>query len=322
MVIQLGIIMDPIAQINPKKDSSLGLLLAAQARGWQIAYMEPDDLLLDNQIPKAYMRRLVVKNSIDTWFQLDEPRLRPLKDLQVIFMRQDPPVDRRYLTVTQLLDFAETQGVLVLNCPRSLRDYNEKLFALHFPDCSPPTLVTQSYEAVNAFLDHYKDVIIKPLDGMGGQSIFRLRNGDTNKRVIFETILAREGKYLLVQQYIPAIRQGDKRVLMIDGEPVSYALARYPIEGETRANLAAGGRGEVIPLSKRDYWICQQVGPHLREKGLYLVGLDIIGEYLTEINITSPTCIREIEAGCSLEINEQILEGVQKKLVLGSKHRF
>jgi glutathione synthase len=227
-------------------------------------------------------------------------------------MRQDPPVDRAYLHSTQILERAYHQGVSVVNRPQSLRDYNEKLFALHFPEYCPPTLVTQSIEQAHEFLKVYKNIIIKPLDGMGGESIFHITEFDPNKHVIFETLLKREEKYFLLQQYIPEITQGDKRVIMINGEPIPYGLARLPRPGETRANLAAGGKGVAVPLNKRDLEICHAIGPTLREKGLLWVGLDIIGQYLTEVNITSPTCVRELEKACKLNIYDQLLDCILK----------
>lgn len=311
MTIRLGVLMDPIAHINPKKDSSFALLLAAQRRGWSIFYMEPTDLLLNDNGLQAYLRALTVCDHEQNWFTLGAPQLCPLQDLQCILMRQDPPVDRLYLHVTQLLALAEASGVRVVNRPQSLRDYNEKLFALAFPGCCPPTLVTQSKQAATEFLAKQQDVIVKPLDGMGGEAIFRLADHDPNKQVVFETLMARPERYFLLQRYIAEIQQGDKRILMVNGEPIPYALARLPAEGETRANLAVGGTGVVQPLTDRDYWICQQIGPRLREKGLLFVGLDVIGDYLTEINITSPTGIRELEAQCGLGISDKILDSFQ-----------
>lgn len=314
MIPKLGIVMDPIQGIHPQKDSSFALLLAATRRGWPIFYMEASDLALSNQGPQASIRPLKVWDNPKHWFTLGPPSPQPLCYLQVILMRQDPPVSRAYLHVTQILTCAEQRGVLVINHPQTLRDANEKLLALQFPDCCPPTLVTQSLLEANLFLTQHQDVIVKPLDGMGGQSIFRLRLGDPNKQVIFETLLAREEQYFLIQRYIPEIIQGDKRILMIYGEPVPYALARIPAAGETRANLAAGGRGIATPLTDQDYWICQQIRPYLQEKGLVLVGLDVIGRFLTEINITSPTCIRELEMQCNLKISDQIMDYIETTL--------
>ena len=307
MSVRLGIVMDPIAGINPKKDSSFALLLAAQQREWQIFYMEPADLFLDNSIPRANMYPLEVRDHPTHWFDLGIPKVQALNQLDVILMRLDPPVNQVYLHVSQLLSLVEAAGIRVINRPQALRDYNEKLFALEFPQCCPPSLVTQSAKAARQFLSQYQDVVVKPLDGMGGQAIFRLREDDPNKGVVFETLKAREERYFLIQRYLPEIQAGDKRVLMINGEPVSHGLARLPAQGETRANLAAGGQGVAMALTDRDRWICQQVAPRLRENGLFFVGLDIIGEYLTEINITNPTCIRELEAQCGVKISDQLL---------------
>jgi glutathione synthase len=315
MTITLGIVMDPIHNINPKKDSSFGLLLAAQARGWVLAYMEPSSLFIENFEPNALTRPLTVRDNVPNWFELGQPKYMPLKELSVILMRQDPPVDRAYLHTTQILDYASRQGVLVINKPQGLRDYNEKLLALDFPQYCPPTLVTQSIKKACQFLLKYGDIIAKPLDGMGGQSIFRVKKSDGNQRVIFETLLQREERYFLLQQYIPDIQKGDKRIIMIDGEPVPYGLARIPAEGETRANLAAGGTGIATPLTEYEHTMCQAIGPTLKEKGLVWVGLDVIGEYLTEINITSPTCVRELEMQCNLNIYQQLLDCILQKIM-------
>jgi glutathione synthase len=310
--ISLGIVMDPITSICPKKDSSFALLLEAQHRNWAIFYMEPKDLLLEDNSPKAYMRTLTVWDRPEHWFELgDEGALRPLSDLSVIFMRLDPPVNQAYLHITQLLSLAEESGTWIINKPQSLRDYNEKLLALQFPECCPPTLVTQSKATALQFLEKHQDVIVKPLDGMGGQAIFRLHAQDPNKHVIFETLSARKEQYFLIQRYLPEIQHGDKRIILINGTPIPYALARMPAIGETRANLAAGGRGVAVPLTERDLWICKRVAPFLCEKGLIWVGLDVIGDYLTEINITSPTCIRELDTQCHLNIGAQLLEYIE-----------
>jgi glutathione synthase len=307
--------MDPIHTIHPKKDSSLGLLIAAQARGWSLMYMELNDLLLDQEQPKAYMRPLTVRDHDIHWFELGIASLYPLHMLSTIIMRKDPPVDQAYLHATQILMRAHQEGTPVINHPQSLSHYNEKLFALEFQNCCPPTLVTQSIQAAQQFLNEYHDIIVKPLDGMGGQSIFRVRHNDPNKAVIFETLAQRAEAFFLLQRYIPDIIQGDKRIIMINGEPIPYALARLPASGETRANLAVGGKGVAVPLTNRDLEICAQVGPILREKGLLWVGLDIIGPYLTEINITSPTCVRELENQKSLNINHQLLDCISQQIM-------
>jgi len=315
MTVKLGMVMDPIHSIFPKKDSSFGLLLAAQKRGWKLIYMEANSLLMEQNEPKAIMRTLTIWDNPNHWFELGAPECKPLKECSVILMRQDPPVDRAYLHTTQILEKAYQQGVPIINNPQSLRDYNEKLFALEFPEYCPPTFVTQSIKQAQEFLTKHKDVIIKPLDGMGGQSIFRLHFQDINQNVIFETLLKREERYFLLQKYIPEIQKGDKRIIMINGEPIPYALTRIPMQGETRANLAAGGTGIATPLTAHDLEICDHVGPILIEKGLLWVGLDVIGDYLTEINITSPTCVRELETQCNLNINDQLLDCISQKIV-------
>lgn len=310
MLKPLGVIMDPIAGINPKKDTTLALLLAAQQRDWPIFYMQAKDLFFINDKPYARMCSLQVKDDVKNWFECGKETNVALESLAVILMRKDPPIDMHYIYTTQLLDKAEQQGVLIANHPQSLRDLNEKLFTLNFPDCCPPSLVTSSIQAAQKFLLEHQDIIAKPLDGMGGRSVFRLRVNDPNSNVILETLTANNQSYMMVQRYIPEVSAGDKRIIMINGEPIPYALARFAPPGETRANLAVGGIGKVVQLTERDSWICQQVGPRLREKGLLLVGLDIIGDYLTEINITSPTGVREIDAQCNLNIGAKFIDAI------------
>ncbi|MEO4048626.1 glutathione synthase [Pseudomonas sp. CAU 1711] len=314
MSIRLGIVMDPIAQINFKKDSSLAMLLAAQARGWSLFYMEQHDLYLDAGQARARMRPLRVFEDPQHWFELDDERDAPLAELDTILMRKDPPFDNEFVYSTYLLEQAERDGVLVVNRPQSLRDCNEKLFATHFPHCMPPTLVSRRPDILREFAKKQRDIILKPLDGMGGSSIFRHREGDPNLSVILETLTAHGTQQCMAQGYLPAIVEGDKRILMIDGEPVPYCLARIPAQGETRGNLAAGGRGEARPLSERDREIAAAVGPVLREKGLLFVGLDVIGEHLTEINVTSPTCIREIDKAFDTRIGERLMDCIEGKL--------
>ncbi|BCJ09301.1 glutathione synthetase [Pseudomonas sp. RtIB026] len=314
MSVRLGIVMDPIASISYKKDSSLAMLLAAQARGWSLFYMEQRDLYQAQGKARARMRPLKVFADPARWFELDEEQDSPLAELDVILMRKDPPFDMEFVYSTYLLEQAEAEGVLVVNRPQSLRDCNEKLFATLFPQCTPPTLVSRRPDIIRAFAAEHGDVILKPLDGMGGTSIFRHRAGDPNLSVILETLTALGAQQIMAQAYLPAIKDGDKRILMIDGEPVGYCLARIPASGETRGNLAAGGRGEARPLSERDRWIAAQVGPTLREKGLLFVGLDVIGDYLTEINVTSPTCIREIDAAYNTDIGGRLMDAIDRQL--------
>ena len=308
MLKPLGVIMDPIAGINPKKESSFAILLEAQRRSWPLFYMEAKDLFLRDAIPYARMRGLKLKDDATHWFEFSGEHLRALDSLSVILMRKDPPVDMSYIYTTHLLDKAQQQGVLIVNRPQSLRDFNEKLFTFNFPQCCPPSLVTCSIQAAKEFLREQQDIIAKPLDGMGGRSVFRLGLADPNCNVILETLSDYNQRYLLLQRYIPEIVAGDKRIILINGEPLPYALARTAPPGETRANLAVGGKGKAIALTERDYWICQQLGPTLREKGLILVGIDVIGDYLTEINITSPTGIRELDQQCGLNISAQLLD--------------
>jgi len=314
MSVRLGIVMDPIASISYKKDSSLAMLLAAQARGWSLFYMEQRDLYQAQGKARARMRPLNVFADPARWVELGDEQDSTLAELDVILMRKDPPFDMEFVYSTYLLEQAEAEGVLVVNRPQSLRDCNEKLFATLFPQCTPPTLVSRRPDIIRQFAAEHGDVILKPLDGMGGTSIFRHRAGDPNLSVILETLTALGAQQIMAQAYLPAIKDGDKRILMIDGEPVDYCLARIPASGETRGNLAAGGRGEARPLSERDRWIAAQVGPTLREKGLLFVGLDVIGDYLTEINVTSPTCIREIDAAYNTDIGGKLMDAIDRQL--------
>jgi glutathione synthase len=318
MSIRLGIVMDPIAGISFKKDSSLAMLLAAQARGWSLFYMEQQDLYQKASVARARTRPLQVFEDAQHWYELQAEQDIALSELDVILMRKDPPFDNEFVYSTYLLEQAEQAGVLVVNRPQSLRDCNEKLFATLFPQCTPPTLVSQRADILREFAVEQRDIILKPLDGMGGASIFRHREGDPNLSVILETLTAHGTQQIMAQGYLPAIKDGDKRILMINGEPIPYCLARIPAAGETRGNLAAGGRGEARPLTDRDRWIAGQVGPTLREKGLLFVGLDVIGEYLTEINVTSPTCIREIDNAFGTKIAEQLMQAIADQLIARS----
>ena len=314
MTVRVGIIMDPIAQISFKKDSSLAMLLAAQARGWELHYMEQRDLYQQGNQARARTRPLQVFNDPARWFEAGEERDTALAELDVILMRKDPPFNSEYIYATYLLELAEQAGTLVVNRPQSLRDCNEKFFATQFPQCTPPTLVSRRSDILREFAREQRDIILKPLDEMGGASIFRHREGDPNLSVILEVLTEHGSRQIMAQRYIPAIKDGDKRILMIDGEPVPYCLARIPAAGETRGNLAAGGRGVAQPLSKRDREIAAIVGPELRKRGLLFVGLDVIGDYLTEINITSPTCIREIDSTFDTRIAERLMEAIAAKL--------
>lgn len=314
MSIRLGIVMDPIADINYKKDSSLAMLWAAQDRDWELFYMEQPDLYQTLGQARARCRSLSVHRDPQHWFDLGDEQDMALAELDVILMRKDPPFDNEFVYSTYLLEQAEAAGVLVVNRPQSLRDCNEKFFATQFPEFTPQTLVSRRADIIREFAEEQGDVILKPLDGMGGSSIFRHRRGDPNLSVILETLTGHGTQQIMAQRYIPAISEGDKRILMIDGEPVPYCLARIPAQGETRGNLAAGGRGEARPLSDRDREIATAVGPVLRQKGLIFVGLDVIGDCLTEINVTSPTCIREIDAAFDTRIGERLMDSIADKL--------
>ncbi|MGK9066840.1 glutathione synthase [Stutzerimonas chloritidismutans] len=314
MTVRVGIIMDPIAQIAFKKDSSLAMLLAAQARNWTLFYMEQRDLYQIAGEARARMRPLKVFNDPEHWFEVEDEIDTALGDLDVILMRKDPPFNGEYIYSTYLLELAEQTGTLVVNRPQTLRDCNEKFFATQFPQCTPPTVVSRRPDILRDFAREQRDIILKPLDEMGGASIFRHREGDPNLSVILEVLTRHGQQQIMAQRYIPAIKDGDKRILMIDGEPVPYCLARIPAAGETRGNLAAGGRGVAQPLSDRDREIAALVGPELRKRGLLFVGLDVIGDYLTEINITSPTCIREIDNAFDTRIGEQLMDAIDQKL--------
>ena len=313
MSIKLGIVMDPIGQINFKKDTSLALLNAAQERGCELFYMEQADLSI--QAGRAYGRMAPIKVAMnqDHWFDLGEYQDRLLADLDIILMRKDPPFDGEFIYSTYILERAEQEGVLIANKPQSLRDCNEKVFATAFADLMSPTIVTRRSDLLKQFHREHGDVIFKPLDGMGGSSIFRLRQDDPNVSVIIETLTNHGQQQIMAQRFIPDITAGDKRILMIHGEPVPYCLARIPADGETRGNLAAGGRGVTQPLSDSDRAIAEKIGPELKARGLYFVGLDIIGNYVTEINVTSPTCVREISRDSGIDVATQLIDALLAK---------
>ena len=314
MTVKLGVVMDPIADINVKKDTTLAMLLAAQRRGWELYYMEQSDLSLDQGLARATVRRLSVEDNPESWFEVGSPQDIALSDLDVVLMRKDPPFDMDFIYSTYILEAAQREGTLVVNDPRSLRDCNEKLFATQFPQCCPPLIVAASAARLKAFHAEHGDVIFKPLDGMGGASIFRVKAGDPNLSVIIETLTDHGRQQIMAQKFLPEIVDGDKRILMVDGVPAEFGLARIPMSGETRGNLAAGGSGVAMPLTDRERWICYQVAPVLREKGLLFVGLDVIGDYLTEINVTSPTCVRELDRAHQLDIAGDLMEAIASKL--------
>ena len=314
MTIKLGVVMDPIGAINFHKDSTLAMLLAARARGWELFYMEQPDLFLQDGRCYAGTRRLEVRADENDWFTLAETQPLPLDTLDVILMRKDPPFDLEFLYTTYLLERAEAQGALVVNRAAAIRNANEKLYTAWFPQCCVPTRVSRDPQRLREFLEEQHDIIVKPLDGMGGTSVFRVTQQDPNLNVILETITEDGTRSIMAQRYIPEISQGDKRILMINGKPFPYALARIPAAGETRGNLAAGGSGKGVELSERDRWICEQVGPSLREQGLLFVGLDVIGDYLTEINVTSPTCIRELNTLYNADIAGELMDAIEHQL--------
>jgi len=311
----LGVVMDPINNIKPYKDTTLALLLAAQRRGWELMYMEQSHLALASGDPIAKMAPLIVRDSTPNWFSVGEAKIQPLSHLNVILMRKDPPFDSEYIYSTYILEAAEKQGVLVANKPQSLRDCNEKVFATLFPQCSPPLLVSRDASQLKNFHKTHGDIVLKPLDGMGGSSIFKVSQKDPNLNVIIETLTLEGARTIMAQKFIPQIDAGDKRVLMVDGEPILHCLARIPPEDDIRGNLAVGGTGVVQPLSERDLWIAKQVGPTLKEKGILFAGLDVIGDYLTEINVTSPTCAREIDRQESTDIGGKLMDAIEQRSV-------
>ncbi|MGN6479231.1 glutathione synthase [Luteibacter sp.] len=313
MPLSVAVLMDPIRAIKIAKDSTFAMLLEAQRRGPGLLYMEEGDLELRNGEPWARLRPLAVKDDPSGWFTLGDAAWRPLAEVDIVLARKDPPVDEQFIYDTMVLEAAQRAGVKVVNDPRSLRDCNEKLFALQFPQCISPTLVSRDRNQLKAFVAEHGEAVLKPLDGMGGRGIFRVKAGDSNLNSMLETLLDGGHHFTIAQKYIPEITSGDKRILLVDGEPVPYALARIPQGDEFRGNLAAGGRGVGVPLSERDRWIAAQVGPELVRRGLRFVGLDVIGDYLTEINVTSPTCIRELDAQFGLNIAGLMFDAIEAR---------
>ncbi|QIQ21973.1 glutathione synthase [Zophobihabitans entericus] len=318
-MIKLGIVMDPISEVNIKKDTSFAMLLEAQCRGYEIHYMEMNDLYLHLGQPYATTKRLTVQKNAEHWFDFHEEQDISLGDLDVILMRKDPPFDTEFIYATYILERAEDLGTLIVNKPQSLRDCNEKLYTAWFAEFTPDTLVTRQTQRLRDFHQKHGDIILKPLDGMGGTSIFRVKQDDPNLSVIIETLTENNTRYCMAQNFIPDIRDGDKRVIIIDGQPVPYCLARIPKQGETRGNLAAGGRGEVRPLSENDWKIANALSPVLKQKGLIFVGLDIIGSKLTEINVTSPTGVCQIqEAQPDISITGMLMDSIEQRIKLRS----
>jgi glutathione synthase len=313
MPLDIVVVMDPIGSIKPKKDSTFAMLLEGQRRGHRMHYAGPGDLGVIGGKAAARTALLQVHDDPATWFTLGEAAWTTLDRVHAVLMRKDPPVDPEYVHDTQILTLAQRDGVLVVNDPQGLRDLNEKLAALLFPQCCPPTLVTRDSTLLKTFVAEHGDCVLKPLDGMGGRSIFRVRAGEDNLNVILETLTQGGLHQALAQRYLPEIRDGDKRILMVDGEPIPYCLARIPQGGEFRGNLAAGGRGEGRPLSERDRWIAAQVGPELKRRGMLFVGLDVIGDWLTEVNVTSPTGIRELDAQFGLNIAARLFDVIEAR---------
>jgi len=311
---KLGIVMDPIEAIKPWKDTTLAMMLAARERGWQIHYFTLDDILLDNGVATGRYRIVEPRDDTERWYEFTDAGRCRLDELDAILMRKDPPFDLEYIYCTYMLEQAEENGVLVVNRPASLRDCNEKLYTRYFPQCCVDNLVSRNPEDLKAFIEKHRDVILKPLDGMGGQSIFRVQAGDLNTNAIIEAVSKYGRSQTMAQRYIPEIRDGDKRILLIDGRPIPYALARLPAAGENRGNIAAGASTRGQPLSERDRWLCEQIGPDLRARGLLFVGIDVIGDYVTEINVTSPTGARELDREFGINISADLFECLEGKL--------
>ena len=314
--IRLGVLMDDISSIKPHKDSTFAMMLEAQARHWEIFTFDSTDMYYSDGKVIAHSRKTLVVDSESNWYSREESQALSLGTLDAVFMRKDPPFDMDYIYATYLLEQLESDGVLVVNKPSSLRDANEKLFALNFPECIPKTLVSSNIQKINSFINEIQTVVVKPLDGMGGTDIYKLSKGDRNIDDVLQKITNKQSRYIMVQEFLPEIKEGDKRILLINGKPVEYALARLPAEGSFKGNLAAGAKGVGQPLSERDRYLCSQIAPMLIEKELMFVGLDVIGDYITEINVTSPTCIRELDKQFGLNISATLLDEVENRLSL------
>jgi glutathione synthase len=314
--ITLAVLMNDIASINPKKDSSLAMMLEAKSRDWDIYTFDSADMFHLQGEVFAKARKTLVADSQSHWHECEEAEILQLKEIDVVFMRKDPPFDMDYIYATYLLEQLEASGVMVVNKPSSLRDANEKLFALNFPDLIPKTLVSSNNEKLSDFINDNDCIVVKPLDGMGGINIFKLKKGDDNIKEVLLKLTNNGQRYIMAQEFLPEIEHGDKRILLINGKPVDYALARMPAEGNFKGNLAAGAIGVGQPLSERDRFLCKKIAPILIEKELIFVGLDVIGDYITEINVTSPTCIRELDSQFDLNISAELLDVVEEKLAL------
>lgn len=310
----LGVVMDPIESIQPGKDSTLAMLLAAQSRGWTLIYFRQNDLAVRDGAPLGHGLQIKVYDDTSRWYETGEQWAGALEELQVLLMRKDPPFDMEYIYTTYILELAEERGLLVINKPASLRDINEKVYTSWFPDCAPASLITRNLGELRRFLTEQQKIVVKPLDGMGGRSVFIVTDGELNSNVILETLTDNASKFTLAQRYIPEIAEGDKRILLIDGSPIEYALARIPAPGESRGNLVMGAKAEGRELTQRDRWLCSRVGPILRAKGIVFAGLDVIGDYLTEINVTSPTGIRELDRAFGLNIADTLFDAIDRLL--------
>ncbi len=315
MQYSVGVVMDPIADIKPHKDTSFAMMLEAQRRGADVFYFELNDLFIDNGKAKGSARKVTVTDQATDFYTLSDPEIVNLGDIDVLLMRKDPPFDSEFLFATQILSLAQEDGSLVVNNPQALRDFNEKLFTSWFPDLIPATLVARDPKVIRAFHAEHKDIICKPLDGMGGTSIFRIQPDGVNLGVVIETLTSLGSEYMMVQEYLPAITEGDKRILIVDGEVMPYCLARLPTKGETRGNLAAGGTGRPQPISASDRAIAERVAPVAKANGIVFVGLDVIGDKVTEINITSPTCVREIEGAYDISIMGKLFDAIEARLI-------
>jgi glutathione synthase len=313
MSLTVAVLMDPIESIHIEKDSTFAMLLEAQRRGHRLVYLTQGALALRDAGPYAHAAALTVRDDAGGWFTLEAARWRDLREIDVFLARKDPPFDAQFLYDTMVLELAQRAGVLVVNDPQALRDANEKLFSLNFPQCIPPSVIARDAAEIKRFVADQGDVVVKPLDGMGGRSIFRSSRGDPNLNVILETLTDNGRQFAVAQRYLEEIRDGDKRILLIDGEPVPYVLARMPQGDDFRGNLARGGKGVGRPISERERWIAAQVGPELSRRGMLFVGLDVIGDYLTEVNVTSPTCIRELDAQFGLNIAGQLFDAIEAK---------
>jgi glutathione synthase len=309
--LRVAVVMDPIEDIKPAKDTTLAMMLAAQRRGWELAYLELGHLWLRDGVALGRAHPIEVRDDLGDWFTRGEPRTEPLGGFDAILMRKDPPFDTEYIYSTYVLERAEAAGALVVNRPQGLRDMNEKVYTAWFPQCCAPTLITRDMADMHAFLQEHGRAVCKPLYGMGGRSIFVLEAGDKNANVVFETLTEYGTRYAIVQRYIPDIVEtGDTRVILVDGEPIPYGLARIPSASDNRGNLAAGAKGVGRPLGDRDRWLASQIGPTLRERGMLFVGLDVIGGFVTEINVTSPTGVRELDRQFGLDIAGRLMDAI------------